>query len=517
MMLAVAMSLGMLLGTRLDDQLPLVAKQKVPKKVNDPWGELKNTIGFIQSRYGDTLDIESINHEAIELLVSKLDPHSYYLSGADYQSFKERMMGSYVGIGIDYDLIRDTVYLLKVIKNSPAADAGLLPGDQILQINNKATSGAKLSREQVYDLWRSAGNQVVLNINRFGNDTLSQIEIFKGDVSLESVPYATMIDDESGYIKVSRFARNTFESFMSHLETLSEKGLENLIIDLRNNPGGSLDQVIRMLNQLVPDRNQLLLYTEGEHSRKVEYKTTGKTLIDLDQIAVIINENSVSASEVLAGVLQDLGRAIVVGRRSYGKALVQEMYDLSEESAINLTIARYYLPSGRFIQRSYGDRKSYDKEVKHRTQSGELFSADSLVIDSAKLVPASDGTLRPTGEGVIPDVFVPADSFYLSEAWKKKEYQIYLDAFDLYNRDKKKIYELISGDSISPGIKALIQTRPKYQETIADLDPVNDEQWSMAYTRILMYHALEDEVFLDRTLLDEEEIRACLEAFSSHH
>lgn len=511
LLLALVLAGGMLLGTRLDDELPNLSKPVFTPKQEDPWDELKKVIGFIESRYGDTLPVDSISDAVIHLLVKNLDPHSYYLSGLEYRGFKERMMGSYVGIGIDYSIIADTMYLLKVMPNSPAERAGLLKGDQIMQVNGDTVSGKGLSAKQAYEIWKKSEDVIKLGIRK--NRETHEISVEKGPINLYSVPVSTLIDSLTGYIKIDRFASDTYREFMNHLEKLVDQGMQNLIIDVRENPGGSLDQVIKIINQLVDERDQLLLYTEGLHSKRVEYKSTGKTFFPLDKIVVLINENSVSASEVLAGVLQDLGRATIVGRRSFGKGLVQEMYDLTPESALNLTVAKYYLPSGRSIQKSYKNRDEYEHELDERFGNGELFNEDSILIDAGEAMNDTKGKRRPSGEGIVPDVFVPADSFFFSPGWKTKEHQVYSDAFIFYLHHRQEIT-----DSLEQGVSLhvfddSILHRPIFQPEHR-LDSSTRQKLLEGYTHLIKWHHYGASGYFEKMIEEDEEIQTALKVIN---
>ena len=299
LLLAAVLVVGMFIGTQIDDELP--GGDLVQFGKQDDWDEVIDVVQFVKSRYGEELSEDSISAEMIQTLVSGLDPHSYYLSGMQYDAFKERMASSYTGIGIEYQVIEDTVTLVRVMDESPAASAGLLIGDQILAVNG--TSLFNLEGEEAYEVWRRNGKQLKLTILRSGEGE-KVIDLEKDHISVPSVPVAMGVGDEVGYIKIDRFSSDTYRSFMEYLEKLyNDEGVRSLIIDVRNNPGGSLDQVVKILNQLIKDKDRLMLYMEGKHVQKTEYKSTGKVFFPLEGVAVIINENSVSASEVLAGVL----------------------------------------------------------------------------------------------------------------------------------------------------------------------------------------------------------------------
>ena len=506
---------GMLIGTKVDDELPILTKSR--KSDIQPWGELKKAVGFIESRYVDTLNADSISEEAIKLLVSKLDPHSYYLSGMEYRYFKERMQGSYIGIGIDYDIINDTMHLIRIVPGGPAEEAGFQQGDQILEINNQMVSGRKLKHTAAYEIWKSTGNDLAIKLLKAGTRKVVTKEITKGPVQLKSVPASKMVDSGVGYIKISRFSSDTYKEFMEELERLVEEGMTKLIIDVRRNSGGSLDQVVKILNQLVPDRDQLLLYTEGLHAKKVEYKSTGKVFFSIDDVVVLIDEHSISASEVLAGSLQDLGRATIVGRRSFGKGLVQEMYNLSPTSAINLTVAKYYLPSGRYIQKSYVNRDSYDHEVERRAKNGELFCEDSIEITSDLTATGLDGKERPYGEGIIPDVFVAADSFYYSGNWKHLEKKLYRDAFQYLMSNRDRITEVLeAGNELKFNtLRQELRNRPLVMEVIENDGVHAGDKILDGYLHLIQWHYYGEYLYYQKILDDDEEVNVALEVLNS--
>jgi carboxyl-terminal processing protease len=510
LLMALVLAGGMLVGTRIDDELPMISRSGA-REMDQPWQELKSVVNFIESRYGDSLNIDSITEEAIRLLVSKLDPHSYYLSGEEYIGFKERMEGSYIGIGIDYDIIRDTIQLIRIVPDSPAEKAGLQPGDQILAIDEIQTTSKGLTHATAYQIWKKANQDIQLKVRTVNEHKVVVKTITKGPVQLYSVPTAIMIQKNIGYIKINRFASDTYREFMQKLEKLHDEGLTKLIIDVRQNPGGSLDQVVKILNQLIPERDQLLLFTEGLHAKRVEYKSTGNVFFPIDDIAVLIDEHSVSASEVLAGVLQDLGRATIVGRRSYGKGLVQEMYDLSPTSAINLTVAKYFLPSGRLIQKSYTDRTAYDTELDLRRENGELFYEDSLKITNVKTVKALDGKIRPYGEGIVPDVFVAADSFYYGNLWKKLEKPFYQDAFQYYLANQMKIGEALKTDPSLAAIRSEISNRKVFSDLAPYLVEEIKDKALDGFIHLIKWHYYGEQSFIENNLNEDQEIQAAIE------
>ncbi len=508
LLLAGVLVLGMFIGTQIDDQLPGGDLMKMHQQ--DEWDEVLDIVEYVKSRYGEELDEDSISDAMIKTLVSNLDPHSYYLSGLEYMSFKERMASSYTGIGIDYQVIEDTVTLIRIMENSPAESAGLKIGDQILAIDGNSLFN--LSKEEAYEVWRNTNSQLSLTINTQGEDT-RVVELEKDHIEMPSVPVGIMIDDKIGYIRIERFSSDTYRAFMEYLEPLyNDQDLRKLIIDVRNNPGGSLDQVIKILNQLVTDKDQLMLYMEGKHVKKTEYKSTGKVFFPLEDIAVIINEHSVSASEVLAGVLQDLGIATIIGRRSFGKALVQEMYPVTDESAINLTIGKYYLPSGRFIQKSYEDRVAYDKEIDRRISSGELFIEDSLSLQGVPMMEASNGVRRPVGEGVVPDVFVAADSLHYQNYWKAVDRFLYLRAFQYLEHHPQLRKQIQQGDfNIEISDEVLLTLGDELSEEYT----IDKDKAAKSFVSALVWHAGGKDIYYKYIKDQDPGIKAALQILSN--
>lgn len=473
LMIAFVLGIGMIIGTQLDDELPKEPLWTSVEKSED-WTELISAIKFIRSRYGDSIEIDSISDSAIRYIVDQLDPHSYYLSGGDFLYFKERIAGNYDGIGIEYETINDTVYLTWVISEGPAFRSGLRQGDRIMAINDQLVSGQGLSKEQIWDIWKDTDEIVSIDFQPSTSTSAKEIQVTRGSIKVPSVPVAELLKDDVGYLKITRFASGTYTQFMQGLEKLVGQGARDLVIDVRNNPGGSLQEVVKILDQLVEDKDALLLYTKGEKTKRQEYRSTGRVFHRMDNVVVLVNEHSVSASEVLAGVLQDIGRAKIVGRRTFGKALVQEMYDLSDDAALNLSIGKYYLPSGRYIQRSYKDKSAYQNDLQARIESGELYNEDAIVISSDKMQKSSDGVRRPVGEGVVPDVFVGMDSLYFSDYWKHREKDFFRSTFSWSQKmhiDSNNILQVLQQDSLL------------HDEVIAsfvpqdDLESANREHW----------------------------------------
>ncbi|NND05447.1 MAG: PDZ domain-containing protein [Saprospiraceae bacterium] len=440
--LALVLASGMLLGTKLDDQIPdhgLVQK----KQGDEEWEKIISTIGYIRSRYDDDLNADSISIGAIEYLMEHLDPHSYFLGGLDHANFKDRMGGSYDGIGIEYEVLDDTVFLVGIMPNTPAEESGLEIGDCILAIDSHQVSGQNLGRRQAYEIWKSTGDVLQLTYLTSGDRHPQKTSISKRPIKVGSVPISLKLQEDLGYIRIAHFADRTYQDFMDSLGVLVDQNVNDLIIDVRDNPGGSFQEVVKILNQLISEEDVLMVYMDGKHLKRTEYRSTGKPFFRLDELVILVNEHSASASEVLAGVLQDLGRATIVGRRTFGKALVQEMYALGTDASLNLTVGKYYLPSGRFIQKTYSDRIAYDHELQDRMERGELMEADSVHLDSNLMVPDAQDVLRPVGQGVVPDIFVPLDSFTSIDPSSELSKRVRKELLKFYPQHREQIESLL--------------------------------------------------------------------------
>ncbi len=323
-------------------------------------------------------------------------------------------------------MVNDTILVLNLSPNGPSEKKGILAGDKIIQVEDSIVAGKGLDSDDIVELLKGEkGSEVTISVKRPNQVDLKNYTITRDEIPIKSVDAYFMIDDKTGYIKINRFSGETFEEFMSAVKKLQdEHEMEDLVIDLRDNPGGYLRQATQILNQLIPQRNALLVYTEGIHKPKQEYTTQGTKQLNLDDIAVLVDENSASASEILAGVLQDWDRAVIIGRRSFGKGLVQEQYGLSNGAALRLTTAKYYIKSGRLIQKNYDDPEAYRDDEYNRLQSGELQFQDSIrIIDSTEYF-TEKGRLVYGGEGIIPDVFVGIDDWVNNSKYVKAISQV---------------------------------------------------------------------------------------------
>ena len=407
---AALVAIGLFFGYWLQGADPLNLGER---RVTAGNGRVEEIMKYIDAKYVDDTDTEQLYRSAIDGLLDDLDPHSNYISAEDIQAVNESMEGNFGGIGIEYLTVDDTITVVSAIDGGPSAEAGILPGDQIIYVEDSLVTGVTEFGIDPASLMRGVGGtDVRLRVNRYGEDDLLNFVITRDAIPVYAVDAAYNIDPDIAYVKINRFSATTYDEFVMALEEHMEKGgSKDLIIDLRGNPGGYLQQATKMLSQLFIEKGTLLVYTEGRASRRSEYKTNGRALYNIQKIAVLVDGGSASASEIVAGAVQDHDRGIVVGRRTFGKGLVQEQYPLGDGGALRLTVARYYTPSGRSIQRPYDEgEESYHADLGRRYEAGELTGDTTAFVDSSLVYQTDAGYNVYGGGGVMPDYFVPLDS-----------------------------------------------------------------------------------------------------------
>jgi len=409
---AFVLIIGILLGVKLQKEVPIVPQPKGDSLVEVKPGKIEELLRYIEARYVDEVDRDELIQKAIDNLLKELDPHSIYIPSDQLQRVNEGLDGNFDGIGIEFLVVEDTIVVIKPTENGPSDKAGIIAGDKIVSVGDSLIVGDKLNETNIIDSLRGErGTDVRIGIIREGNPNIQYFEVTRDQIPIHSVDAAYMLNQSTGYIKINRFSSTTHTEFLRNLERMvDEDGLKKVVIDVRDNPGGYLQEATSILNQFFKDKNKLLVYTEGLNVHRSDYETTGNSFFDLEDIAVLVDEGSASASEILAGAIQDYDRGIIVGRRTFGKGLVQEQYNLSDDSAIRLTIARYYTPSGRSIQRNYENLADYDDEISKRLESGELYNGERLAAVDTTRYYTEEGRVVYGGGGIIPDVFVPLDS-----------------------------------------------------------------------------------------------------------
>lgn len=410
LVLSLALALGLLIGFRLSDSYSPVGVNTLQQ--DDSHQKIEELLRYIEAKYVDSVDRNQVVEEAITSILRELDPHSAYIPAAELKQVNEQLEGAFEGIGVEFMLLRDTPVVISAIPGGPAERAHILAGDKIISIDDTTISGKHLSSSDIVRILRgNQGQRIKVGILRFPATSARFIHLKREKIPLNSIDAAYRINDRTAYIRISRFSAHTNQEFMESLEKLTTRdGTTDLVLDLRGNPGGYMQQATQILSQFFEERNKLLVYTRGVNSRRMEYKTTGRTYFTIRHIAVLMDEGSASASEIIAGALQDQDRALIVGRRSYGKGLVQEQYSLQDGSALRLTIARYFTPSGRSIQKPYKEVTDYEMEWMDRRTNGELFSMNAIPIEDSTRYFTARGRVVYSSGGIIPDVFVPMDS-----------------------------------------------------------------------------------------------------------
>ena len=385
--------------------------------------KLLQTIAFVRNYYVDPIQLDTIYEKAIPALLSELDPHSEYIPAKMFSEVNESLEGEFDGIGIVFNASTDTITVLSVIPKGPSSEAGVRPGDRIVKIDGRVVAGQKIPQDSMVRLMRGKrGTRVMLGVKRAALDELVSIEVTRAPIEIHSIETSFMLDSEAkiGFVRLSQFARTSYSEMRNAIMKLREEGLRGIIIDLRGNGGGFLDQAILIANEFLPE-NSLIVYTEDRFGEQIkEYSRGNGGSTDLE-IAILVDETSASSSEILAGAIQDNDRGVIIGRRTFGKGLVQSQIPFTDGSAIRLTVARYYTPSGRSIQRPYtnGDEMAYHMDIIDRYNRNEFFSADSIHFDESQKFKTVGGRTVYGGGGIMPDVFMPLDTVGMSDYYRK--------------------------------------------------------------------------------------------------
>lgn len=405
LLLALMVALGMMLGNKMKLGVSPAGKDSVGKHQQ---GAVEDILRYIETRYVDIVDSDALTEVAINAILNELDPHSQYLSAERRQYVEEEMSGEYVGVGIEKLHLDSSIVVVRTFPGSAALENGILPGDILLTLNDTVDLTRNIAPDSLQYLLRGEpGTTARVTVKKL-DGVETTFDLTRSPIELSTIDHRQMLNDSLGYIRINRFAANTYKEFMRAVEDLVQEGLDDLVIDVRGNPGGFLQEVVKILDQLVSSKESLLVYTEGYRSKKMEYQSTGRNFYDLDDIVVLIDGNSASASEILAGSLQDLDRALVIGSKSFGKGLVQEQYPLSNGAAIRLTTARYFTPSGRLIQKQYQSGEMIERTVDELSTEYDLALGDSQ-IDSTEHTTAN-GRRVEAGGGIMPDIEVQGTS-----------------------------------------------------------------------------------------------------------
>ncbi len=402
---------------------------------------------LIDGYYVDSANVEEITEKAIIDVLSDLDPHSVYISKEEVAKMNEPLQGNFEGIGITFNIFKDTLLVTETIPGGPSEKVGLQAGDRIVEVDGKNIAGIGLKNSDVFDMLRGKkGTSVEIKVHRRSSDSMPEFKIIRDKIPIHSLDASYMMDEETGYIKLNKFSATTTEEFTDAMNELKQENIQNLILDLRGNGGGYLKTAIEISDQFL-DREKMIVYTDGTNEPKREYKSTSKGIFKEGNLVVLIDETSASASEIVSGAVQDWDRGLVIGRRSFGKGLVQKPYFLTDGSMVRLTTAHYYTPSGRGIQKPYDKGvDNYRQDYMDRLQSGQLFSRDSIVFsDSLQYKTLVNGRIVFGGGGIMPDIFVPMDtssnySYYNKLRRTNVVYNFVLDYVDHNRQEMKERY-----------------------------------------------------------------------------
>jgi carboxyl-terminal processing protease len=437
LLLAIVLALGMFLGHKMPG-----AQSTTILFNRGNRGALQEIMDLIRIKYVDTLKTGDLQQEAVDGLLSHLDPHSVYIPPSHLQEVNEDLEGNFQGIGVEFNITADTVNVVAVLAGGPSESAGVLTGDKIIKVNDSLIAGNGITPEKIRKLLRGPkGSEVKVTMLRQQKQV--DIKIKRGVIPLYSVDASYLLTPEIGYIKMSKFAATTYQEFMDALRKLQRQGMKKLVLDVRQNPGGFLDAATRIADELLDD-NKLILYTQGKSYPRTDYKCEKPGMFEEGGLAILTDEGSASASEILAGSVQDWDRGVIIGRRTFGKGLVQEQFDLSNGGALRLTVARYYIPSGRSIQKPYTNgRAAYEEDITNRYNHGEFVNKDSIKPIDTIPYKTAKGRIVYGGGGITPDIFIPFDTarfspvlteMYTRNSFANFAYQYYSGHMDEFSR-----------------------------------------------------------------------------------
>ena len=411
--------------------------------INSSGNKLNNLLHIIDDQYVDTVNINDLVEKAMPQILAELDPHSVYITAREGEIANDDLRGSFFGIGIEFVIRQDTIRVQNVIGNGPAERAGMMAGDKIVEVDDSSFVGKICTNEEaMHRLKGPKDTKVKIGLIRYGEKKVRHITITRGEIPTKSVTACYMIDDETGYIKMKNFGENTYPELLIALAKLAQQSFSNLVIDLRGNTGGYLESAVQNANEFL-SKGQLIVYTEGRSFPRQEYRADGRGSYQNIPLVVLVDEGSASASEILAGSIQDNDRGTIIGRRSFGKGLVQKPMEFSDHSMIRLTIARYYTPSGRCIQKPYTDGKHYDDDWLSRYQHGEFFSVDSIKHTGPEYHTAN-GRVVYGGGGITPDIFIPEDTLGMTSYYKEATMSglILQFAYNYTDENRQRLSEL---------------------------------------------------------------------------
>lgn len=435
LVLVIGIWLGYVLSKRIDSNLTF--NKKSGTATND---KINSLLEFIEYQYVDTINKKDLVEKTVTSMLQSLDPHSSYIAASEFESVNEPLEGNFDGIGVEFNIIRDTIRVVNPIEGGPSEKIGIKAGDRFIKVEGKNVAGVKITNKQVFEKLRgNRGTTVKVTVVRNGIVKPIEFKITRDAIPLYSLDASYMLNANIGYIKISKFAATTYQEYLKAFNDLSKQGMKKLVLDLRGNPGGYLNAAVDISDEFLTNGLQIV-YTQGKASPKKVYKATEHGSFENGQLVVLIDEGSASASEIVAGAVQDNDRGIIIGRRSFGKGLVQDQLQLPDGSAIRLTIARYYTPTGRCIQKPYSDDKTqYYNEEYDRYENGELLNEDSIKLDKTKQYKTPEGKIVYGGGGIAPDVFVPIDTTKTNSFLNKVFYAGAINMFAFEYADKNRV------------------------------------------------------------------------------
>jgi len=477
--------------------------------INTGGNKINNLLHIVDDQYVDTVDINKLVEDAMPQILAELDPHSVYIGAKDVQAANDDLRGSFSGVGIEFTIREDTIRVQNVVNAGPADRAGVKAGDKIVSVDGKPFVGKVVTNEEAMRRLKGAkGTKVKLGLLGYGEKKVRFVTVTRDDIPQRSISATYMINDNTGYIKVKSFGENTYPELLISLAKLSQEDLQNLVIDLRGNVGGYMMAVIQMVNEFLP-KDRLIVYTQGRKSPRQEYRSDGRGSYQTIPLVVLIDEGSASASEIFAGAIQDNDRGTIIGRRSFGKGLVQQPMAFNDGSMIRLTIARYYTPSGRCIQKPYtsGADKNYEDDLMTRYQHGEYFSQDSIKHEGP-VFHTSIGRPVYGGGGITPDIFVPEDTLGVTSYYKEAAMTglILQFAYDYTDSNRAKLNEYTD-------MKSLLDYLNK--QNIVERFVVYADRKGLRRRNLMIRksHKLLERFIVSRiiySMLDEEEWTKCL-------
>ena len=494
--------------------------------INTSSNKLNDLLRIIDDQYVDKVDIDSLVDIAIPQILSDLDPHSVYFSAKEMQQNNDELKGSFSGVGIEFVIREDTIQVQGVIKNGPADKAGIRAGDKIVSVDGKPFVGKVVTNtEAMRRLKGEKDTKVKIGVIRYGEKKVRTFTVTRADIPQKSINAAYMLDENTGYIKIKNFGENTYPELLIALAHLSQEGFSNLVIDLRDNTGGYLQSAVQMANEFLP-KNKLIVYTEGRKSPRQDYMSDGRGSYQRIPLVVLINEGSASASEIFAGAMQDNDRATIIGRRSFGKGLVQKQLEFPDGSMIRLTVARYYTPSGRCIQKPYtaGDNQDYEEDLLARYQHGEFFSQDSIK-HTGPAYHTGIGRTVYGGGGITPDIFVPEDtlgmtSYYKEAAMRGLIIQFAFNYTDA-NRPKLSSFDDMRGLSDYLERQNTVDKFASYADKhgLKRRNLMIRKSYNLLRTFInsrIIYNILDEEDWIEYLNLDDNVIKTALDVFKNN-